>query len=107
MINQLITALDAQFSLKNFVTLNYFLGVGDLYGNHTLHCSQQKYARDLVQRCDMHHNKSVNTLMIFRKQIIKYEGTSLANPFKYQSVLGAVQYLTLTQLEISFAINKF
>lgn len=56
----------------------------------------------------MLHCKPVNTSMSNIEKLSAYKGSSL-NPkdsTKYRSVVGALQYLTLTRPDISFAVNK-
>ena len=36
----------------------------------------------------------------------QYDGTPLENAIMYRSIVGALQYLTLTRPEITFVVNK-
>ena len=36
----------------------------------------------------------------------KTEGTLLPNPTEYKSVVGALQYVTITRPDIAFAVNR-
>ena len=39
-------------------------------------------------------------------QLSQYDGTPLENAIMYRSIVGALQYLTLTRPEITFVVNK-
>lgn len=69
---------------------------------------QHKYATDLLQRANMMNCKSVSTPMSVTEKIYLESGTLLNDDdvFKYRSLVGGLQYLTLTRPDISFAVNK-
>ena len=69
---------------------------------------QLKYASDLLKRANMVNCKSASTPMsVTEKLSLKY-GTPLSDDeiFKYRSLVGGLQYLTLTRPNISFVVNK-
>jgi hypothetical protein len=70
--------------------------------------NQEKYAIDLVRWVGMLLCKPAPTLMSTLKKLSAYEGEplSLDDVTKYHSVVGALQYLSHTRLDLSFAINK-
>lgn len=40
------------------------------------------------------------------KKLSLYDGEALSDPTEYRSVVGALQYLTITRPDISFAVNQ-
>lgn len=70
--------------------------------------SQSKYATDVLKRTGMLHCKPVSTPMSVSEKLSAYEGTPLGadDSTRYMSIVGALQYLTLTRPDISFAVNK-
>ncbi|XP_015888591.2 uncharacterized mitochondrial protein AtMg00810-like [Ziziphus jujuba] len=50
--------------------------------------------------------KSCVSLMMANKPLSLKHGDILANPELYRSTVGALQYLTITRPDISFAVNK-
>lgn len=70
--------------------------------------SQGKYFGDLLRRMSMLNCKPANTPMSTSEQLLAYEGTCLGpeDATRYQSVVGGLQYLTLTRPDICFVINK-
>jgi histone deacetylase 1/2 len=56
----------------------------------------------------MHQAKAVSTPMASTEKLSRYEGDPLtaADITRYRSVVGALQYLTLTRPDIAFNVNK-
>lgn len=90
--------------MKDLGDLHYFLGVQVSHVLTSLLLHQTKYALDLLERDSMHEAKPINTPMCQ-----KYQSNLSSSPYKdpryYRSLLGALQYLTLTQPDISHSIN--
>jgi histone deacetylase 1/2 len=40
------------------------------------------------------------------QNLSKFDGEPMKDAFGYQSVVGALQYLTITRLDIVFTVNK-
>ncbi|XP_042486842.1 uncharacterized mitochondrial protein AtMg00810-like [Macadamia integrifolia] len=46
------------------------------------------------------------TLVTSGSKLSAYEGTPLPDPEEYRQIVGTLQYLTLTQLDVSYSINQ-
>jgi hypothetical protein len=70
--------------------------------------TQQKYAMDILRRVRMENCKPVQTPLCVSEKLSSFSGTPLGNQdtFLYRSTVGALQYLTLTRPDFSFAVNK-
>jgi len=70
--------------------------------------SQGKYRNDILRRTGMLNCKLCSTPMTTTEKLSAYVGTPLSGDdvTRYRSVVGALQYLTLTRPDISFAVNK-
>jgi histone deacetylase 1/2 len=70
--------------------------------------SQDRYASDLLTKVNMAACKPACTPLSTSEKLSAYEGTTLGpnDAENYRSVVGALQYLTLTRPDISFAVNK-
>ncbi|KAL5547516.1 hypothetical protein UlMin_002747 [Ulmus minor] len=92
--------------LSQSAALSYFLGVEVTYDDTSLHLCQTKYIADLLERNDMMDCKPAKTLGTIGKNLSKYDGEMFEDETKYRSVVGALQYVTLTRPDIVFAVNK-
>lgn len=105
-VNSLISHLSNTFALRGLVALNYFLGVEVTYQHNSLHLNQQKYIQDLLKRIDMFTSKATITPRVLGKQLSLANGDPLPDPTIYRRIVGVLQYVTLTRLDLSFAVNK-
>ena len=71
-----------------------------------LFLSQHKYIRDLLSKTNMIGAKDVLTPLSTTTSLKLVYGTSSTNSTEFRSVIGALQYLSLTRLDISFSVNK-
>ena len=94
--------------MKDLGELHYFLGIEVKKNSDGLVLSQGKYAEDIIKRAGMNHNKSVSTPLSTVDKLSATKGEKLEpeDSTRYRSIVGALQYLTLTQPDISFAVNK-
>jgi hypothetical protein len=70
--------------------------------------TQEKYASDLLKRVGMSNCKPVASPLSTSEKLFVHEGTPLGakDVINYRSVVGALQYLTLTRPDIVFLVNK-
>jgi histone deacetylase 1/2 len=104
----LIHRLGQTFPVKDLGPLHYFLGVEVVRNSGGMSLSQGRYAMDLLHRANMDKSKAVSTPMSVQDKLAADQGTLLTDDdaFQYRSVVGGLQYLTLTRPDISFAVNK-
>ncbi|KAK0576029.1 hypothetical protein LWI29_010847 [Acer saccharum] len=105
-VEQFVDTLARRFSLKDLGSLSYFLGVEVLPHKHGILLSQRRYIMDLLARTKMTGAKPVQTPLPTSPPISLYSGTPLEDPTTYRTVVGSLQYLSLTRPDISFAVNK-
>lgn len=91
-----IQLLHFEFATKDLGTLSYFLGLEVSPTSDGLFLSQTKYARDILARAKLLDNKPVPTPMVVFQRL-SAEGSPFADPTHYRSLVGALQYLTITQ----------
>lgn len=105
-LQDLLTRLAARFSLKDLGTLSYFLGVEVLPHTKGLFLSQKKYVEDLLGRANMTEAKPVSTPMVTHPPLNLTDGTPPLVPTDYRALVGSLQYLSLTRLDVAFAVNR-
>jgi hypothetical protein len=107
-VTTLLQKLGDEFALKDLGDLSYFLGIEVNKVNDGIILTQGKYANDLLKRVNMTSCKSVSTPMTVGAKLHSADGTLLGqnDATWYRSIVGALQYLTLTRPDISFAVNE-
>ncbi|XP_023768393.1 uncharacterized mitochondrial protein AtMg00810-like [Lactuca sativa] len=107
-VDKLVYVLSSSFPLKDFGRLNYFLGFKVVHNSGGITLLQHKYATDLLYGAHMENCRTVSTPMSVIEKLASNYGRPLAEEdvFKYRSMFGGLQYLTLTRPDISFAVNK-
>jgi histone deacetylase 1/2 len=107
-VDRLVHALAASFPIKDMGQLDYFLGLEASYNSGGMTLTQRKYALNLLHRVNMENCNSAFTPLMTSERLARDTGTALStdDTFRYRSVVGGLQYLTLTRPDISFAVNK-
>lgn len=107
-VNSLIQDLNREFALKDLGNLNFFLGIqATILPNGNYHFSQKKYITDLLVRAQMHNAKGVNTPMTSGQALTSNGSVPFNNTQLYRSIVGALQYTTITRPEITFRVCQF
>ncbi|XP_022880630.1 uncharacterized protein LOC111397896 [Olea europaea var. sylvestris] len=97
--------LNSEFATKDLGSLSYFLGLKATPTSDGLFISQLKYARDILTRAQLLDSKPVHTPMVV-SQHLSTDGSLFSDPTLYRSLVGALQYLTITRPEIAHAVNS-
>ncbi|RVW16345.1 Retrovirus-related Pol polyprotein from transposon RE1 [Vitis vinifera] len=105
LINRFISQLHSEFAVKDLGPLSYFLGLEVSYIPNGFFLSQVKYATDILARAQLLDSKPVPTPMIV-SQRLSSEGTPFADPTLYRSLVGALQYLTITRPDLAHSVNS-
>ncbi|TQD98819.1 hypothetical protein C1H46_015462 [Malus baccata] len=105
-MDHLIKKLGSLFSMKDLGNLSYFLGIEVKYEGDSMHLCQSKYALYLLSRTKFIEAKPISTPVSFGQKLSAYVGDPCADLALYRSVVGALQYLTITRLDLSYAVNQ-
>ncbi|XP_071676883.1 uncharacterized protein [Lolium perenne] len=106
--NRLVSSLRTAFAVKDLGKLHYFLGLEVTHDDTGLSMTQKKYSEDLMRRAGMLQCKPALTPMSVTDPLTSDDGTLLSaeDATEYRSVVGGLQYLTLTRPDISYAVNR-
>ncbi|WVZ49453.1 LOW QUALITY PROTEIN: hypothetical protein U9M48_000815 [Paspalum notatum var. saurae] len=106
--NRLVQELTEDFAVKDLGNLEYFLGIEVVPTRYGLVLSQKRYAHELLQRAKMDKCKPISTPMAASEKLSREQGTALTDDaqFQYRSIVGGLQYLTITRPDLSFVVNK-
>ncbi|KAI3818115.1 hypothetical protein L1987_11918 [Smallanthus sonchifolius] len=87
---RLMTHLSREFAMKDLVILSYFLGIEVKHAHTGLLLSQQKYAKDILERADMSSCKPAVTPVDTNGKLSTTNGELVPNPTDYCSLAGAL-----------------
>ncbi|WVZ90565.1 hypothetical protein U9M48_036856 [Paspalum notatum var. saurae] len=104
----LLRDLNTEFALKDLGDLHYFLGIETSKVHDGIVLTQEKYANDILRKVGMMNCRPVSTPLSTSEKLSAHEGTPLGliDATRYRSVVGSLQYLTLTRPDIAFSVNK-
>ena len=106
-IQSVISKLHSLYPFKDLATLRFFLGIE---AKHTttgaLLLSQSKYITNLLSKVNMHNAKPIKTPLAPGSKLQMDVTDSFSDPTLYKSVVGALQYATITRPDIAYAFNK-
>ncbi|KAK2361886.1 hypothetical protein QL285_086993 [Trifolium repens] len=102
----IIASLSSEFAMKNLGSLNYFLGISVTRHKGGLFLSQRKYAEEIIDRAGMVSCKPSPTPVDTKPKVSAKTGNPFKDPKKYRSLAGALQYLTFTRPDISYAVQQ-
>jgi histone deacetylase 1/2 len=107
-VDRLVSRLSQQFAIKDLGTLHYFLGVEVHTLKTGLSLTQRKYALDILARAGMLKCSSASTPMAANERLCAEDGDLLSDEDAtlYRSLVGGLQYLTLTRPDLSFSVNR-
>ena len=107
-VTSLLQQLRGDFALKDLGDLHYFLGIEVKKTHDGITLSQVRYTKDLLKRVGMSACKGVTSPMSSSEKLSALEGVALQpdDVTRYRSIVGTLQYLTMTRPDISYAVNK-
>lgn len=104
-VSALKAFLHDQFKIKDLDFFNYFLGIEVLYSSSGVLLHQRKFIHDLTKEfhCDI-CTPVISPLELHEKLKAKV-GDPLPNPEVYRSLVGKLNFLTHTRLDLSFDVQ--
>ena len=96
----------SEFPMKDLGPLSYFLGIAVSQNSAGLFHSQHKYVSEILDRAGMSQCKPALTLVNNSRKLCIDAGSPYYDPTLYRNLVGALQYITLTRLYISYAVQQ-
>jgi hypothetical protein len=121
LLHRVIAALKKEFAMRDLGPLHYFLGVAVERHMDILFLSQRQYTLDILERHGMSTCNPCSTPVDTCAKIpadvgpavadpTAYRslvgGPAVADPTAYRSLVGALQYLTFTRPDITYAVQQ-
>jgi histone deacetylase 1/2 len=106
--DRLVAALSGDFAVKDLGALHFFLGLEVSRSSAGLTLTQKKYSLDLLRRAGMLKCKPASTPMSAIDRLSALDGDPLSSDdaTEYRSLVGGLQYLTITRPNVSYAVNR-
>ena len=103
----LLVLVFSKASMIHLGNLEYFLGIEvKRLTNGSLLLSQSKYVQDFLNRVGMANAKGISTPLPSGLKFSKLKSDYMDDPSLYRSIVGALQYITITRPEIGYSVNK-
>ena len=103
-ISNLQNYLGKHFEIKDLGTLNYFLGL-EISSSFNGYYSSKVNASDLLTRFEIIDSATSSIPLDLNVRPTPFDGVPLDDPILYQQLVGSLIYLTVTYLDIAFAIH--
>ncbi|KAM2890152.1 hypothetical protein COP2_008613 [Malus domestica] len=100
---KVIHQLSSLFPIKDLGPLHYFLGLEVKRSSSGIFICQTKYIVDLLSKANMTSAKPCTPPLSTSK--LNHDSPLCDNISEYRSLVGALQYLTWTRPDLSFAVN--
>jgi hypothetical protein len=107
LLQRTTTALRQQFARKDLDPLHHFLSISMEQRVDDLFLHQRQYSRDILERIGMSDCKPCSMSVDTQAKVSSNTGTPIRDPTAYHSLVGALQYLTFTKPDISYATKDF
>ena len=91
--------------MKDLGPLNYFLGLEVSSSEDGYYLTQAKYTSNLISRASITNSKIVDTPIEYNCHLNSHDDESLSNATLYRQLVGSLIYLTVTRLDISYAVH--
>ncbi|XP_035834863.1 uncharacterized mitochondrial protein AtMg00810-like [Helianthus annuus] len=102
----IMSHLAKEFAMKDLGPLSFFLGISVKHHKDTMFLSQQAYAQEIIERVSMSSCNHVHTPVDTHAKLSASVGANFHDPTLYRSLAGALQYLTFTRPDISYAVQQ-
>ncbi|XP_019253844.1 PREDICTED: uncharacterized protein LOC109232531 [Nicotiana attenuata] len=97
--------LHDSFKIKDLGRLQYFLGLEILYKDDGAIISQRKFVIDLLKEYNCLSRSSLSSPLDPNVKLKAKEGAPLSDPSCYRKLVGKLNFLTNTRLDIAFSVQ--
>ncbi|KAF8692258.1 hypothetical protein HU200_039863 [Digitaria exilis] len=106
LLQRIMQSLQQEFAMKDLGVLHHFLGVTVESRPSGLFLHQRQYALEILERAGMSDCKPCSTPVDTLAKLSAAEGAPVADRTAYQSIAGALLYLTFTRPDITYAVQQ-
>ncbi|WVZ83620.1 hypothetical protein U9M48_030748 [Paspalum notatum var. saurae] len=106
LLRRTIDALQREFAMKDLGKLHHFLGMQVQRSNGGLLLMQHQYILDILERAGMSECNPCSTPVDTSPKLSGVTGDPVKDAIDFHSLASALQYLTFTWLDISYAVQQ-
>jgi hypothetical protein len=106
LLRRTIFALQQKFAMKDLGLLHHFLGITVERRVDGLFLHQRTYTLDIFKHAIMADCKPCMTLVDLQVKLAGDSVPPVADVYQFQSITGALQYLTFTRPDIAYTIQR-
>jgi hypothetical protein len=108
LLQHIVAKLSSEFVMTDLGDLHHFLGITVTRSTDGLFLSQHQYAVDLLQWAGMVECHSTAIPIDTHAKLLASDGAllSAADGSHYRSIVGALQYLTLTRPDLQYVVQQ-
>ena len=106
LLQSVISSLQQEFAMKDLGQLHHFLDVIVEPRPSGLLLHQRQYALDILERAGMTDCQPCSTPVDTQAKLSADLGDPVADPTAYQSLAGALQYLTFTRPDLTYDVQQ-
>ncbi|GKC30920.1 ribonuclease H-like domain-containing protein [Tanacetum coccineum] len=104
-LQRIVASLHSEFAMTDLGSLNYFLSISTQRSVSGLFLSQLKFVEKILERAHMQNCNPCRT-PVDKESKLGSDGDPVSNPTLYRSLAGALQYLTFTRPDLSYAVQQ-
>jgi hypothetical protein len=106
LLHSIIKSPHSEFAMSDLGDIHHFLGINVHRTPEGLFLSQQQYALEILDRANMLSCNPITTPVDTRSKLSATDGARFSDPSLYRSLAGALQYLTLTRPDLTYAVQQ-
>ena len=105
LIEEIKIQLSREFEMKDLGELHYYLGIEVWREPSKTLITQSKYTNEILKKFNMSDCKAMSTPLEQNSKLYKEDGTKEANGTLYCQLVGSMNYLTTTRLDIAYSVS--
>ncbi|XP_019168829.1 PREDICTED: uncharacterized protein LOC109164734 [Ipomoea nil] len=105
LVDTILQRLASTFKIRDLGSPGFFLGIETVSSTSGMFLSQRRYMTDLLGRSGMVDCKPLTMPAAVTKTATP-SAQLYDNPTQYRRIVGALQYLTITRPDLSYAVNR-